>query len=265
MSIADGRATDVWIYDIGSKTLNKLTSGGTNLSPEWTADGKRVLFYFEGGGEPAYYWQPSDGSGPARRVLDGNQGLRYVWAAESLSPDGNTLLYSTIAGARMQLWTAPLSGDRAPSPLKATPLRGSAGMNGGGRWSPDGRHIAYVSDESGQQEVYVGEFPDSGARVQVSTTGGNEPAWSPDGRQLYYRTGRRLMVAHVTAERGFSVLSRETLFDRRYSVDNPWVSNYDVGRGSAPFLMLKPDNPDLQVIVVANWIEELKARVAQKR
>jgi serine/threonine-protein kinase len=249
-------ATDIWLYDLAAGTLTRLTADGSSDRPEWTPDGKRVLFRSERSYESSLWWQPADGSGPVEALLKVDGG---PWEGV-LAPDGRTLVYRTIRpGTGQDIWYVRLHGDRTPHPIATSSFNESHP-----RVSPDGRWVAYTSNESGRSQVYVRPFPGPGARVQVSTAGGIEPIWSPDGRRLYYRSGRALVAVTVTTAPSFGVASRQVLFEGDFVSTGPHPS-YDVSPDGTQFLMLKPTGDEPQIVVVHDWLAELRARTAPKR
>jgi eukaryotic-like serine/threonine-protein kinase len=134
-------------------------------------------------------------------------------------------------------------------------------MVGGQRLSPDGRWLAYLSDETGRFEVYVRPFPGSGPRAQVSTGGGTEPVWSRDGGALFYRSGPALLRARLTTAPSPAVAARDTLFRGAFLRD-PSHANYDVA-ADGRFLMLQNAADQSETLVVLNWARELRARLAR--
>ena len=159
-------------------------------------------------------------------------------------------------------------GDRQPQPLLRLPLTQSAP-----EFSPDGRWLAYMSAESGRPEVYVQPYPGPGARTVVSTEGGREPAWSRDGRELFYTTvpsadGHiKMMAVAVSSTTEFRAGAPRTLFEGRYVWSNP-IRMYDVAPDGKRFLMVqdveRPPMKPTHMILVQNWFEELKRRVPTK-
>ncbi len=152
-----------------------------------------------------------------------------------------------------------MEGDRASEPLLATESRETAPSI-----SPDGNWIAYASDETGQAEVYVQRFPGLGGRVPISTDGGQQPLWSPDGSELFYRGPRGMMAVPVDTEPTFSAGDPEVLFEQQY-LDLQTNRTYDVAPDGR-FLMIKAPTDDgsapaEQIILVENWFEELKRLV----
>ena len=140
-------------------------------------------------------------------------------------------------------------------PFLVTPFNERSPM-----FSPDGRWLAYVSDESGRDEVYARSYPETGQKIPVSTEGGTEPVWSKSGREMFYRSGDRLMAAPVKTGTAFTVGKPQKLFDRQMAIqDNPGSGslNYDVS-ADGRFVMIDPTGKNNEVELVLNWFEELK-------
>ena len=198
--------------------------------------------------------QPADGSGTAERLMTS----QFLHVPHSWSPDGQTIAFTeTTPETGLDIWTLGLN-DRKARPFLRTPSNEAAPQ-----FSPDGHWIAYVSDESGRIEVYVQPYPGPGGKWQVSTEGGTEPAWNPTGRELFYRSGNRMMAVPVTLQPEFSVGKPVTLFQGPWLPSPSNVVEYDVSRDGQRFLMLKPADDDQgsrQIVVVQNWFEELRKR-----
>lgn len=247
-------ASEIWLYDMARGALSRATFGGTNAASMWSPDGARLAFQSGQAGPQNIFWQPADGSGAAERLTTGG----FVDAASSWSPDGQTIAFIQVDPVTgWDIWTLTLR-DRKVGPLVKTRYNETAP-----RISPDGRWLAFASDESGRSEVYVQPFPGPGGKWQVSTEGGREPVWNPTGRELFFRVGRRLMAAQVTLKPGFSTGKPEALFEGPWLPTPVTFPNYDVSRDGQRFLMLKPAEQDggvRQIVVVQNWLEELKRR-----
>jgi serine/threonine-protein kinase len=128
------------------------------------------------------------------------------------------------------------------------------------RASPDGRWLAYVSNESGREEVYLRALAPGGGRVPVSAGGGGEPLWDPDGTRLYYRTGDQVIEAAIATAPTLQVTGRRVLFSGLYSTDI-FHPNYDVAPDGKSFLMIKPVDLSRGLIMVVNWARELRRRI----
>jgi serine/threonine-protein kinase len=250
----------LWIYDLPGGAFNRLTFEGNNDWAAWTPDGKRVA-YASNRGEPwRLFWKPFDGSGKEEILLaraEGNQ------QPSSWSSDGKVLVYQDATPATAQdIWMLPIDGDRQPRPIIQTPA-----SEVDARLSPDGRWLAYASDESGRYEVYVQPFAGSGGKWQISSDGGREPVWAHNGRELFYRSGEKMMVADVTAQPTFQATTSRLLFQGPYVRTNTISADYDVTPDDQRFLMVQPleqPSPATDFNVVLNWFEELRQRVPAK-
>jgi len=179
------------------------------------------------------------------------ENVLYPW---SWSPDGQTLAFYEInPTTNRDIWTLSRDGD-------ATPFVASSFDERAAMFSPDGRWIAYVSDESGRDEVYVQPFPGPGGKWPVSTDGGVEPQWSPDARELFYRQGEQMMVVAVETQPTFTVGRPRLVFESMYTMGNVGNPNYDISPDGQRFLMIKATEEEVvgQINVVLNWFEELK-------
>jgi hypothetical protein len=159
----------------------------------------------------------------------------------------------------MGLWVLPLAGDRKPRPLLRAPFN-----QGQARLSPNGRWLAYCTDESGRNEVYVRPFPGPGGRWPISTNGGDFPVWGRNGRELFYQEGNWMMTVTVTTDGAFTATKPKFLFEAKRLPEGP---AYDV-TPDGDFLMIEPgesDKPPTQINVVINWLQEVRPRIAARR
>jgi serine/threonine-protein kinase len=247
----------VWLYDLSRDTLTRLTfEGNSNVNPVWTRDGKRIAFTSNKEGPQNLFWQRADGSGGLERLTISE----HVNTPSSWSPDGQLLAFWEVnATTGWDIWVLRLS-DRKAQPFLRTPFNESVP-----RFSPDGRWLAYISNESGRYEIYVQTYPGPGGKWQISTEGGTEPVWNPNGRELFYRSGDKLMAVDIATQPGFSAGKPRVLFEGRYEPTPATFPNYDVSPDGQRFLMLKPSEQEAaaatQINVVLNWFEELKRRV----
>jgi len=252
-----GGPTDLWIYDFSRETLTRLTFEGNNLRPTWTPDGKRIVFDSTRGTTAGIYWKPADNSGPEELLTASDSGN-----AQSLTPDGKVLAFHTNPNTQRDIWVLPMEGEHKPSVFLQTPFNESAPM-----FSPDGRWMAYVSDESGRSEIYVRPFPGPGGKWQISTDGAGGAVWNPNGRELFFRSGDRMMAVDVTTQPTFAAGKPRLLFEARQYAPNPLGGqrpNYDVLPDGQRFLMIKQTEQQetalTQIHVVLNWLEELNRR-----
>ncbi|MGB2888252.1 MAG: protein kinase [Candidatus Acidiferrales bacterium] len=247
----------IWIYDLSRQTLTRWTfEGNVNNRPVWTPDGKRIAFDSNKEGPQNLFWQPADGSGGLERLTTSE----YVHVPMSWSPDGQLLAFFEINPTTgFDIWVLRM-GDRKAQPFLRTPFNESAP-----RFSPDGRWLAYVSNESSHNEIYVRPYPGPGGKWQISTEGGTEPAWNPNGRELFYRSSDKMMAVDIATQPSFAAGTPRMLFEGRYEPTPFPIDNYDVSHDGQRFLMLKPSEQaqaaPTQINVVLNWFEELKRRV----
>ncbi len=249
---------NLWIYDIARGTLTRITSEGGAGAVTWSPDGKRVVYRSAiGEGKSGLFLKRADGSGEAELLLSGDNASRPV--PYSWSPDGRDLLFSDRHSATDEdIWVLPVEGDRKPRPFIRMPF-----SQWGPSFSPNGRWVAYISDESGRYEVYVVPFPGPGGKWPISTEGGEEPVWAPGGDELYYRNGRRWMAVPVNTEGGFTAGKPRLLFVGNY-VNVPGIS-YDIAPDGRRFLLIKEaeeQSAPRQLNVVLNWFDEVRRRVA---
>ena len=244
--IAGSGDSDIWLYDLQRNTLTRLTTEqGNKMGPLWTPDGKRVVYSAATRGQGMnVMWMPVDGSGPAQSLWSGSESPMLIPA--SLSPDGKLLLVDRLdAGGRgFDEWILPIVGERQARPFLQSKFSEQWGVV-----SPDGQWVAYVSDETGSSEVYVQSFPGLGNRVQISQLGGFQPAWSRNGRELFYRTGDKVMVVPVETRKHFKAGTPQPLFEDHFD-----YSDYDISIAGTHFLMIKGQNESssTQLNVVLN-------------
>jgi Tol biopolymer transport system component len=246
-----------WLYELSRDALTRFTfEGSSNNAPTWTPDGKRIAFQAYKVDGSNIFWQLADGSGGLERLTISE----YNHIPISWSPDGQLLAFVEInPTTAYDIWVLRMSDHKA-FPFLRTPFNESVP-----RFSPDGRWLAYISDESGQFEIYVQPYPGPGGKWQISTEGGTEPTWNPNGRELFYRSGDKMMTVDIAAHPGFAAGKPRMLFEGQYVPTPGTNSNYDVSPDGQRFLMLKPSESaqvaPTQINVVLNWFEELKQKV----
>ena len=261
----DGRRAAVeidgqtWVYDTARDTLTRLTfTGSQNDAPLWSPDGTRIAVRSNREGTPsAMFWQMADGSGDNRRLSE--KGAIGGDLPASFSPDGERIAFGVNdPKSRRDIFVLSVK-DGTRTPFLVTPA-----TEGAARFSPEGRWIAYVSDESGRPEIYVQPYPGPGGKWQISTDGGIEPAWNPNGRELFYRSGNRMMAVPVTIQPAFSAGKPAVLFEGSYVASAFPLTGvtYDVTRDGQRFLMVKEQaQSNSEINVIVNWFEELKRLV----
>ncbi len=275
-------SSDIWILDLARQILTPLTNNpGGDTSPLWMPDGQRIVWASARGNDTTanLFWQAADGTGAAQRLTTSPA----VQFPTSVSPDGNRLVMfgnGPSRGRSFGISLVTLSGplpELAGALLEPKSLLASSADQQDGEISPDGRWIAYQSNESGRFEVWVRPFPDVDAgRVQVSPQGGTRPAWARNARELFYldADGYLTAVPVQTAGTTFIPGKPTRLFNRRYyaglSPRGRDLREYDVAHDAQRFLMIKnegnDDRPDsmASIVVVLNWGEELKRLVPTK-
>jgi eukaryotic-like serine/threonine-protein kinase len=248
----------LWLYNISRDALTRLTFEGTvNSVPSWTPDGKRIAFTSNREGPLNIFWQQADGSGGLQRLNTS----AYNQTPSNWSPDGQLLAFEEINPTTgPDIWVLQLS-DRKAQPFLRTPFNEDAP-----RFSPDGRWLAYVSDESGHDEIYVQPYPGSGGKWQISTEGGTEPIWNRNGKELFYRSGDKMMAVDIATQPSFGAGKPHMLFHGDYVPTAIKMPYYDVSPDGQHFLMIKPVDQEqaaapTQINVVLNWFEELKRLV----
>lgn len=260
--------SDIWVWHIAHQTLTRLTfDPGLNQSPVWTRDGKRIIFASQrAGGTLNLYWRTADGTGSDERLTTGAN----AQIATSITPDGSRVIGFEVfpqTAHDIVSWLLATPGGRTPRETER--LVQTTFMELQPDVSPDGRYIAYQSNESGQFEIYVRPFPkvDAG-RWQVSTGGGSQPAWARNGRELFYLDASSALtsVAVQTTGPTFNSGNPTKVFATRYAA--PVVArSYDVSPDGQRFLMIKDNtttddkSTPASLVVVERWFEELKARV----
>jgi Tol biopolymer transport system component len=245
----------IWVFDLATGSHTRLQDDGVNTEPVWTSDSRRVIYSSNRGAGAGVnlYWQAADGSGNSELLSR----LPFEQWPTDVSRDGGLLaFYGQPKGQGYGIWTVTLDGA-----AKAEQVLSSTGVLRGARFSPDGRWIAYASDETGRFEVYVRPFPGLQAKWAVSSEGGVSPAWSPDGKELFFRNGSRMMVADVKSSPAFSTGAPRVLFEGPFAVDLAGDIDYDVAPDGKHFLMMlvaRASQPRLRVHT--QWAPEAATR-----
>jgi len=255
--VTEGIAQDIWVFDLASGTASRLTFEGTANVPEWTPDGRHIA-YLVGrmGGRAALWRRSADGSGEPELIASMANPIREV----SFSPDGRSaILRVDTPRMQRQLWIVNLEGDRTPRPLLVSQFDALAA-----RVSPNGRWLAYTSNESGRNEVYARPFPGAGGRWTISTDGGTEPVWASDGRALLYRSGSALVRVAVGTSRDFTVGRRDTLVRetlRENYAANYFHAMYDVSPDGRRFAFIKSGVETAELVAVLHFDTEVRRRM----
>ena len=256
----EDQENDIWIWDFARETLTPLTAdAGFDVMPLWTPDSQRVVFASTRAGVPNVYTQRADGTGPVERLATS----AISQMPTSITSDGMNVL--GFEGPRVMLLRLSGSLSARPAATSQTFFNGFIP-----EFSPDGRYIAYQSNESGTNEVYVRPFPQvETGRWQVSTTGGTRPAWARNGRELFYLDAAQKLTGVVVQTAPTFVAGKPTkILDRKYA--NPFPARwYDVSNSGERFLMIK-DSPSAEhetpvsMIVVEHLFEQLKKHERSK-
>jgi len=267
VGITDSKEFNVWTYELtGNTSIRRLTFGGTSQIGVWTPDGKRITFRSDRDGE-GLFWQAADGSGIAERLSTVEKASSGVYHSPlEWSPDGKTLTFFISRGdGGGSVWTLSPDGDRKPKPLftsESSNMRRTS-------FSPDGQWIAYSSNEEGDFSVYVQPYPPTGAKYKISArTGADSPLWTPDGKQIIFADGRRLMSVDVQTKPSFAFTEPKAL---NIEIENTQGRPYDITPDGKQFLVMQraaesttTERAVQQINVVLNWFRELQERVPVK-
>jgi Tol biopolymer transport system component len=254
--LTEDQRSDIWIYDFSTATFSRLTSLGSVLTMVWSADGKHVVYAARGDSARSAFWrQSASGGSAAEKLLE----LRELAPVATISPDSRWLVFQVY---RNNTWDLDKT-DITTQPQTPQPYVASSANEYFPRFSRDGKWVAFLTDESGRNELYVRSFPDPGARVQVSAEGAQEPMWSDDGQKLYYRSGSSLLVASLEFSPTFRVVRRDTAMVTLLLPSTlNFGASYDVARDGRRILTVAPNRDDFQLVVSPNWITEFRARIA---
>jgi eukaryotic-like serine/threonine-protein kinase len=253
VAVRDREKSDIWVYDLPTGTFSRLSSVPAAASPSWTPDGSRIVFVGLGDKQRFAIWsQRSDGGAPAQKLFD----VATLTIGLTVSPDGRSAIYNTYYNNVWALFRTALDSAAAAVPY----LVGSSNVVAP-RFSPDGHWVALESDESGRSEIYARSFPDAGARLQISAGGGIAAAWSADGTRIFYTSGNVLMSARLATTPTLRVIARDTAVTRvSQAFGGTYAANYDVAKDGR-FLGLNANNDDFQLVIVPNWLPELRSRL----
>ena len=275
LDIADGTQTDVWTYDWARDTLTRITFDNTDdQRPVWSPDSRRIAFASKRGDKTTFnlYWQRADGTGDVQRLTDSPSNQ----VPTTFDRTGKLLAYSEIGPqGDGDILILPIEGDETagfkpgtPIPFLKTPFNEGSPM-----FSPDGRWIAYISNESGRNEIYVRPFPGPGGKWQISTSGGDDPTWSRTRPELFFANGNSLQL----------MVSSYTIDGESFRADKPraWSDVTFNARPRAPSrdLDLHPDGQRFAIaatarvepsgkldhaVLVLNFFDELRRVAPQK-
>ncbi len=242
---------NVWVSNVTGQAMTRLTFGDSDVFSLFAPDGRRVVYTSGHSGPYNIFWTAADGSGSPERLTEGT----HAQKATSWSPNGEVMLFNDVGSGSYDVLQLELNRGRTVRPFLNTPFNELEAV-----FSPDGRWVAYESDESGRWEIYVRPYPGRGNKTQVSIDGGLGPAWNPKGGELFYQTASSLMsvpladgVPSGPAKRLFSRARGERL-----------GREYAVGPDGNRFLLTGDTVPsDIEINLVLNWFDEVKGRVAR--
>jgi serine/threonine-protein kinase len=262
VGLASGNLS-VWVKQLEQGPFTRISFGGQDRRPAWSPDGKQVAFVRDSQGTSMVYGRRVDGVAPERQLARLDRQVQEV----TWSPDGTWLIMRTdngLAGAG-DLVGVRVGGDTTPVPLVASPFTELHPAV-----SPNGRWLAYTSNESGTDEVFVRPFPGTdGGRWQVSSNGGSQPLWSPDGQELTYinPANAELSVATLRLTPAFEVVARRQLFSVATFGIDPFHQSYAVLPDGKGYVFLRPQSRDpnqaTPIVEGTNWFAGLKARRAK--
>ena len=269
LDINDGKRRDIWLYEWERDTLTRLTFGGeANRSPVWTPDGQRIVYSsLEKGGSPNLWWIRADGAGDAQRLTESkNPQFTGSWR-----PDGKVLAFWQLnPGTNYDIMTLPIEGDEKSGwkPGEPKPFVNSAFIEAVPAFSPDGRWLAYASNESGSFEVYVRPFPGPGGKWQISTGGGLYPNWSRNGKELFYRTedSKIMAVTYAASGDSFHADKPQLWSPGQFTEGGAGNYNFDLHPDGKRFAVLKAPGTEQAAAVnkvgfIFNFFDELRRKV----
>jgi Tol biopolymer transport system component len=256
--LAVGIRAELWVIELARRSRTRVTfETTTNLFPyAWSRDGKRIIFSRVANKTGLDICITSaDGTGQPELLLEGEH---RMWPINASPVSDEIATYEQHPTTLRDIWILTPPGKRRP--FLATPYQERAP-----RFSPDGRWIVYVSNDSGRDEIYVRAASGEGRRITVSTDGGSEPVWPALAREIIYRSGNRIMSAPVTAlTPELTVGEPRELFQTTFEADRgagAANANYDVTSDGQGFVMIEAPAAPTSLVVILNWFEELKARM----
>jgi Tol biopolymer transport system component len=249
-----GTNDDLWVRDLERGTWTRLTAEGDNTDAAWSPDGRQIVFSSTRAGAYNLYRAAADGGGEAQQLTQ----VRTMAMSSSVAPDGSVAVFAALDPETG--WDVRLQPLRAPGPPR--PFLSTRFAETYATFSPDGRYLAYVSNESGRSEVYVRGYGQEG-KWPVSAEGGSEPVWAPGGRELFFRNGDTLFAVPVSTAGAFTAEKPRAAVRGAFEPGINGYPNYDVARDGSRFLLVKAlaqREPPLQLVLVPDWRGELQAK-----
>ena len=255
ISTSIGTQSDIWIYDIASATLTKLTSeGARSFRPEWSPDGKRVIYGSNRDGRAALWQQNADLSGAPELIQTGTEEMN----AGVVSPDGRALVYwqATPGIRNSDIFYRALVGDTTSRPIAATSA--GEGTEVLTRRKVGGLHVESRRAVPGVRTT----IPAERCAVSGDRSGGMTPVWSRNGSRIFYVWNGRLYAATVRTSPTFAVLTRTAVLEGNYLLNIPPHANYDVSSDGQSFVLLRPVGQSNEIVIVHGWKYELRERTS---
>ena len=264
--LAFEKGRDIWVYDLALRSQVRITfDAAIDTNPVWSHDGRRITFASSRAGPMDIYERSADGSGEVVALYASGLSERPM----SWSPDGKTLLFEDLGptrGTDIKLLTLLGEGKTSVRDFAATAFN-----EGYASFSPDGKWIAYVSDETGESQVYIQSSDGTAGRRKVSPNGGTEPLWNPTwgpkGGELVFFKGEAALSVSVQTAPTLTVSAPRTLFNAPARITGSRFRNVDISQDGSRFVMMVPreDPKELEIRVILNWFEQLKAMVPTQR
>lgn len=258
--IPNGKDYDIWVYNIPRKSLSRLTFGGNNRTPTWSPNGDKIAYWkYLDNGKSGIFMRRADGSDEPEQIYE-SEDRSYI---DSWSNDSKYLvLDASLNGGSSVLRILPLDGSKKAVDF----ITQNQTVKRIGSLSPDGKWLAYTSNESGKNQIYVKAFPSGAGKWQISTDLGIEPHWAPDGKAIYYIANNNMMRAAVSTDHGFVPQAPVVLFSGYVRLDVDSGLTFDISPDGKYFITTKANKTEnlRKITVVLNWFQELQSRVNQK-
>jgi serine/threonine-protein kinase len=267
LAINDGKKSDIWVCEIAHDTLTRLTFSGNNLSPIWTPDGQRITYtHFEKVGVGDLYWTQADGTGSPFRLTETSSRI----IPSSWHPSGKLLVFDQLTSAdNWRTSTIAMEGNHKQGwhPGEIKPFLTSSFTEWESSFSPDGRWLAYDSNETGDYEIYVRPFPGPGGKWQISTGGGRYPKWSRTSKELFYRTrdSKIMVTPYLVSGESFNS-GKPQLWSQGQFTERLGSVNFDLHPDGKRFAVLKApatteDSSGNKFSFIFNFFDELRHKV----